>query len=86
MGEWRGLDEEGNELMVPAGVTKKGFYRIDLSKADYSFEEARSFYESVFGILGRGAEIEDSVDVPGHGSFPIYGDYQYYIGLEEFLS
>ena len=84
MGLW--LDEEGNELMVPAGETKKGFYRIDLSKADFSFEEARSFYGDVFGILGWGAEIEDSVDVPGHGSFPIYGDYKYYIDLEEFLS
>lgn len=84
--EWRGVDEEGNELMVPAGETKKGVYRIDLSKADFSFEEARSFYGSIFGILGWGAEIEDSVDVPGYGSIPIYGDYQYYIDLEEFLS
>ena len=84
MGWW--LDEEGNELIVPAGETKKGFYRIDLGKINFSFEEARSFYGDVFGILGWGAEIEDSVDVPGHGSFPIYGDYKYYIDLEEFLS
>ena len=84
MGLW--LDEEGNELMIPAGETKKGFYRIDLSKADYSFEEARSFYGDVFGILGWGAELEDLVDVPGHDSIPIYGDFKYYIDLEEFLS
>ncbi len=80
------LDEKGDELVVTPGETKKGFYRIDLSKTNFSIEETRSFYGSVFGLIGWGAEIEDSVDVPGYGSIPIYGDYKYYIDLEEFLS
>jgi hypothetical protein len=83
-GKW--VEEEGNHLIVPAGETKKGIYQISLEKYTYKLEEAWDYYGCVFGIVGWGAEIEDSVDVPGYGSIPIYGDYKYYIDLEEFLS
>ena len=73
VGLW--LDEEGNELRIPVGETKKGFYLIDLSVCYYDLEEARDYYGSMFGILGWDTEIKDSVAVPG-----------FYIDLEEFIS